>query len=416
MLKAANLANFTLGIDMLSEIASLPKGAARDAVNVDFDSSGGFRSRDGFTLALALPGAHSLWGSADGTFGLLAQDDKLRRVIVQAGQPLTAVVLQGLTRSERMSYHEHGGEVFFTNSHQLGVITRTAARLLGLPVPPAPALARSIVGLLPAGRYSAAVSYVAPSGEESGLSELSDIELSAAGGLALSTQPVAGLRLRVYLTPLNGDILYQAAELPAGAGSAILGSYQPGKAADNQFLRPMPAGATVRAYNGRIVVAQGPTLTFSRPFRYGLTDPRHDFVQFSADVTMVEPVRAGLFVGLATGQVYFLAGGGPSDFGQALVSTTGVVPWASTVMPAAYLDEDLAKQAGGPVAVWLSKAGYVAGMPNGSVHDLQAERISLPGYPVSQTVAGLRQGIRQTLSIVESPTTAGQGLAVDPVI
>jgi hypothetical protein len=416
MLKPTNIGNFVRGIDMLSDITSLPRGAVRDGVNVDFDVAGGVRSRAGFAPALSLPGTHSLWGSADGSFGLVAQDDKLRRVIVQDGEPLSAIVLQGLTRSERMSYFEHGGAVFFTNGHQLGSITRTTAMLLGLPVPPAPALARTAVGVLPAGRYSAAVSYVAQSGEESGLSEMTDIELPAAGGLALGTQPVAGLGLRVYLTPLNGDVLYQAAELAAGAGSVILGSYQPGKAADNQFLRPMPAGATVRAHNGRIVVARGRTHTFSRPFRYALTDPRTDLVQFDADVVLVEPVRHGLFVGIATGQVYFLAGGGPSDFSQALVSVTPVVPWASTTMPATHLEPDLAKKAGAPVAVWLGRAGYVVGMPDGSVLDMQADRIALPASSSGLAVATVRQGIKQSLSIVESSATAGLGLAVDPEI
>jgi hypothetical protein len=55
-------------------------------------------------------------------------------------------------------------------------------------------------------------------------------------------------------------------------------------------------------------------------------------------------------------------------------------------------------------------------MPDGSVLDMQADRIALPASSSGLAVATVRQGIKQSLSIVESSATAGLGLAVDPEI
>lgn len=421
MLKTVPIADFKIGIDMLSDETSLPRGACRDAVNVDIDIYGNFRTRSGFTQLASMTGAHSLIGSRDGTFGFYAKDDKLLRVVVQNGGPLEAVVLAGLTPSERMSYFEYADQMFFTNGHQLGVVTRTQARLLGVADPIDFGVDPLNYGTLPAGMYDVAYSFVLPSGEESGLSQLQSVELVTSGGFEVLVPPVQAFntgaeKLRVYATTVNGDILYLAGEFSlrmSGAYEIVEAKFS--KQADNVQLHRMPAGSIVRAYNGRVVVARGNELWFSEPYRYGLTSRRHNFVSFNSEVVMVEPVKDGLYVGVLDGAVYFLAGGGPSEFEMFIASTNGPARYTSCLVQPAALPPKLADTTDSPAAVWLGAKGYSIGLPGGAVKDIQADRIELDASSGS-AVTYSNQGIRQVVSIVESTQTAGPGLAVDSVI
>lgn len=421
MLKTVNIADFKIGIDMLSDETSLPKGACRDAVNVDLDVAGNFRTRRGFTKISSLVDAHSLIGSRDGTFGFYAQAGQLKRMVVQNGTPMSATVLSGLTPSERMSYFEYADQMFFTNGFELGVVTRSAARLLGVQDPFSFGVDPLNYGTLPAGMYSVAYSFVLPSGEESGLSEVMPVELATPGGFEVIVAPVQAFatgaeKLRVYATTVNGDLLYLAGEFNlrmSGAYEIVEAKFT--KQADNVQLHRMPAGSIVRAYNGRVMTARGNELWFSEPYRYGLTSRRHNFVAFNSEIVMVEPVIDGIYVGVLDGAVYFLRGGGPGVFEMDIVSTNAPARYASCLVAPSRLPKRLAEVTDSPAAVWLGTMGYSIGLPGGAVKDVQADRIELEAA-LGSTLAFTNQGIKQALAVVESGTTAGPGLAVDSVI
>lgn len=416
----AQLASFPLGIDQLSDETSLPKGAARDMLNVDVDNDGGFATREGFTQVAALTDAHSLWGSRDGTFGLYVHGTLLKRLTAAGGTVSSVTALSGLTLAAAMSYFEHANEVFFSNGSQLGVVTRTGARLLGVADPGIPTVVAAAAGALPAGKYSLACSYVLASGEESGLSAQVDAELTGQGGftvtLPMGAAAAGAVAVRVYCTPANGDVMYQAAEVPVGLTSILLGSLDLTKVADTRHLRRMLPGSIVRVFNGRLITVRGDTLWFSEPYRYGLTSLRHNFVRFNSAVSMVEPVLGGVFVGTAEA-VYFLAGDGPKDFKQGLVSVNAPFGMSSTLVPGSALPKKLAEQGAAFAAMWLGPHGYSIGMPSGTVIDVQADRISLSSIGgTNRCVYLIKDGVKQVLSIVESSASAGPGSAVDSVI
>lgn len=418
MLKTAKLADFTLGIDQLSGETSLPPGTARDALNVDFDVYGNFRSRAGFTKLASFTGAHSLWASRDRSYALYAQDDQLKRMVLgDDGTPLSATVLTGLTRSKRMSFFEHADEVFFTNGAQLGMMTRSGCRLLGVTDPTGLTAAAITTGTMPAGKYSTAYSFIMPSGEESGLSPLVNLVLAVDGGIAISVPPISSgaQTVRLYCTPVNGDVLYQVAEFPFGLTSYSLTDPRPTKASDNIHLSRMPAGIIVRVFNGRVLVALGKTVVFSEPFRYGLTSQRHNYVNFNSAVVMIEPVDGGVYVGTQEA-VYFLAGDGPATFKQSLACTNAPTPFAGALVHGAVLPPDIAKTVDGLVAVWVGHLGYSIGLPSGLVHDVQAARISLPIYESAHSVVCVRDGIKQVITLMDAVHSTGQGSAVDSPI
>lgn len=414
-----NIADFVKGIDMLSDETSLPKGACRDAKDIDIDVYGNFRSRAGFTKVGDFPDAHSLWGSRDQSFGLFMNNRELRRLVVQNDAPASAVVLNMLTPSERASFFEYDDRVFFTNGYELGVVTRRAAWLLGVMDPPGMDLAALTFGTMAPGNYSLAYSFVMANGEESGLSEIKPITLLQQGGVEVLVPPVAtfssgAVKVRVYCTPQNGDVLYQVAEFyPRMSGMYDITDWSQGKQADNVQLHRMPAGDIVRVFNGRLMVSSGTVLRFSQPFRFGLTSRRHDFVQFESPIYFVEPVAGGVFVGVRDGAVYFLAGSGPNDFTMSVVSTNEPVRFASTLVPPRSLGAKLAEKLDSPCCIWLGTSGYSIGLPDGTVMDSQADRISLDEQGAAYTTTLLNRGIRQVVSVVESSASAGPGAAVD---
>ena len=417
MLKTISIAGLPLGIDNVSDETSIPDKAARDMRNVDINVAGNFRTRRGFTLLSAMNDAHSLWGARDQSFGLFVQGSSLRRLVVQNGQTLSAAVLTVMPGAP-MSYFEHADEVFFSNGVDLGVVTRSGARMLGIDVPRAPMLTVAAGGATPAGKYSVALSYVLASGEESGLSAIESCTLTSASTVTVALPSGVGVgaaRVRVYCTPVNGDVLYKVTELPIGLTSYVLGVLNTDKAADNQFLSRMKPGRIVRVYNGRLLAAQGDVLWFSEPFRYALTSVRHNFVRFNSAITMVEPVVGGVFVGTAEA-VYFLAGDGPHDFQQSVVSANTPVFGASTLVPASALPKKYADQSAHMAAVWLGRRGYSLGMAGGAVHDVQQDRLDLPQIEAGRTVFWTVDGVKQALSVVESPLSAGPGAAVDSTI
>lgn len=416
-MKNFEIGDATLGIDMLSDETSLPKGAMRDAVNVDIDVYGNWSRRKGARRLSTTSGAHSLWGSRDRTFGLYAQNDLLRKMAMVDGQPAVKTLLSGLWLSERMSFYEYADEVFFTNGHDLGVVNSAGARLLGVEDPAgAPGLTALQVGALAAGRYAVAYSYVDARGEESGLSPATFIELSANGGIRTALPFTLNAdKIRVYVTSTNGDIMYLNTTVPMGQGSVDLLDNTLSKAVDTQFKHRMPPGEIVRAYNGRLLVASGSVLTFSEPYRYGLTDRRHNFVHFQAPIRIVEPVVDGVYVGTSEA-VYFLAGGGPGQFQQSMVSTNVPVAHCSTTILPAMLEDDVERAGDSPVALWLGRVGYSLGMPGGAVKDVQSERIVLPVYDSGSIAAFTHDGMKQVVSITKPVQSGGFGGALDTAI
>lgn len=416
MLKTTSIASFPLGMDNLSDETSIPGTAARDLRNLDINTAGNFRTRRGFTLLTSMDDAHSLWSPRDQSFGLFVRGAVLHRLVVRDGQTYSAAV-SSVMPGRPMSYCEHADEVFFSNGVDLGVVTRTSVRRLGVDVPGAPTLTTVAGGPVPAGKYSLALSLVLPGGEESGLSDITSATLAQDSTVTVSIPSAGGMgtsTVRVYSTSTNGDVLYRVADLPVGLVSYTLSLLNIGKVADNQFLTRMKPGGIVRAYNGRLITARGDEVWFSEPFRYGLTSPRHNFLRFNARVTMVEPVVDGVYVSTQEA-VYFLRGDKPGAFTQSLVSANAAFG-TGTAVPIGALPKKYADQATGAAVVWLGARGYSLGMPGGTVHDVQQDRLLLPAATGVQGVYWTVDGIQQVISIVESPMPAGPGAAVDSTV
>lgn len=76
-----------------------------------------------------------------------------------------------------------------------------------------------------------------------------------------------------------------------------------------------PVGDLIRFFAGRVWISKGNTLWYSKPFAPNLFRLAVNYIPFPAKITMIAPVRAGLFVSTAN-KLYFMAGTNPKDMVQ----------------------------------------------------------------------------------------------------
>lgn len=388
------LGPWPLGIDNKSDITSLKADdrgrviALRDAVNVDIDRNGGVDRRSGPRLVLPLPGLHSLWTGARGTFAVAG--GQLYAITPQAARQLGA-----LNSDDPCSFDALNDATVVSNRTTLIEVRGDVVRPVALPRGAMPALAAAAAGGLSGGRYSVAVSYIRGD-QEGALSSAQLLVLADGQGIQLQgiQWPTGVDRLRVYRTELGGEVLYHCTDIPAGMPSYLVGNDQLGRVATTQFLAPMPPGDFVQLWRGRLLLARGRTLVFSEPLNYGLTSPRHGFVQFPSRITMVVGVQGGVYVGTRDG-VVFLRGAKPGEWSREEKTTEAPVPRCSAaidgdLLPASY------QLVGQLVATWLGPSGFVLGSADGQLIQPQADRLAVDGA-VAGTMAAHGRRITATL-------------------
>lgn len=391
----------SIGIDNVSPDYAVPHGAVRDAVNVVIDRAAGVDRRRGRSIALTGL-CHSLWTSEAGaTYGVrngVLCRFELSGTSVTYTQietaPSAPIAISGPAR-----FDEHNGLVVVCSRDGIYEIgDDDAARAASLPRPPAPGATASSSGGLYAGRYAVAVAWLR-SDEEGPLSPSSFVDVSEGGGITVSLpidDPVGATGIRIYRTGPNGDVLMRAQDAPASMASYALGVQDLGRAATNQFLEPMPGGDIVRHWRGRRLVANGRTVRASPPMRYGLTDPRTDWVQFPNRVDIMVGVEGGVYVGTSDG-IVFLEGSTPSEWKQVRKSARRALRGSDLLVRADLLGGEESSDRW--VAVWLAENGFVVGMPDGRLIEQQAKRIRLPD---SETAAGVAAAVVHDRQIIAS--------------
>jgi hypothetical protein len=169
--------------------------------------------------------------------------------------------------------------------------------------------------------------------------------------------------VNVFVSPVNGDALFLAERLPIGTTSTTL--YVPpeqGGRCMTLHMAPMPAGHIVRQHQGKLLVARGAAVFTSQPYAYGIYDPAEDFMQFPAEVTLLEPVGAGLFI--VADKTYFL----PNGSGAAIAE---VLPYGAPRGAAVQRGE------GGGI-YWMGDRGLVQATDDGQAKNVNDGVLTLP--------------------------------------
>lgn len=137
-------------------------------------------------------------------------------------------------------------------------------------------------------------------------------------------------------------------------------------------LAPLPAGSSIWAWNGRLLVTRGRVLYWSEPLHYGVYSQTRGRYQFGEPIVWIAPLASGVYVGLRN-YVVFLAGSDPNTFQRRTVGGRSA-PGASAVLDKRF------SGSGDEVAVWFTDVGFAVGKAGGAVEFPQADR--LKGLPL----------------------------------
>ncbi len=411
-MKTVPFPSIQLGVDMLSNETSIPKGAVRQAINVDLDRYGNFSRRTGYTRVVSGAGFHSVRTMWQKGWILLAQDATLKAI---SPSDYSMTTLYTLNSADPVDYCEHNGNVYFSNRTTAGYIPygSTVARQLGVPVPgTGPSLSTATTGSLVPGTYTLAYTFIDDLGEESGTSDYVKITLTTTGSIVASSLPThSGWKLRIYMSAPDGEELFLNSEFNAVTSMTQITTPTQLKHVGDKVLVPMEPGSHIRAHNGRLYTCKDNVITFSEPLRYGATNLSYNRIQLNDNITIFEPVLGGIYVGAGT-KVWFMEGGDPSKFTQKLVSNCRAIPNSSTLVPGEHFNPKVVDP-DYPVAVWLSTSGYVAGQADGKLVELQPDRVRIPGNQAGRSTFLIRNGMKQVLTPVNSTSAVAFGTAVD---
>lgn len=404
-----------MGVDVRSHETSLVSGAVRRAVNVDVDRDGHPARRTGYTKRLARSDMHSVWYAPQRGWTFVATGRTVNRL-----DPNTYALtpLLDLGSDAPVSYTEYNGNVYFTNRTAIGWLPSNSmtARRVGVPAPAtSPTLAPSASGKLLKGKYGVTIALVDDRGEEGPTAPLQTIELAADGGITLANLPVIdGWFVAIYLTTTDGEVLREAARIPAVFATYTVAEVSAGGTPGTFGSAPLPPGEFIAWQSGRLFTAIDSTLTFSEPLRPHLCDMAHNRIPFSGWISMVASVGSGLYIGDSRG-VWFLAGTDVDGSKLVYASHHRAVKGSAVIIQPGHLPEKLV-QADTPVALWLTSAGYMVGTPDGRVVELNSDRLLLPTGMTARSAFLTRGGRKQVVSTVNSAGTASSGTAADSVI
>jgi hypothetical protein len=263
-------------------------------------------------------------------------------------------------------------------------------------------------GSLAAGRYEVSVTALDAAGRESGASGAVGANVTNGGSLivTLPAAPLGTVRWRLYVTPPDGDVFYQQAELPASATTATVGNLTPSAKLETQWLHPLPPCQVLRYGHGRLFGLSNNVLVWSEPYRLGLMSPDNHIV-LGNEATLLEPVGdgtegAGLWVADHK-RTYFMAGADPENWQQQARYPHAAVPGTSCTVPGSYfgLETDA------PVAYWMARNGTPCiGLPGGQLIPVREDALALP-VDAERGATGLMlfDGIQQLLT-----TTVGSSV------
>lgn len=367
------------------------KPLLRSAVNVDVTNAGTLKRRRGTSRVMMGSDCHSLFSVPGAQAGYVVDFADLIYLTGAPGALARTVVRNDLSPGRRVSYAVHpDGSILYTNGVTIGRLRGAQALPLNVPAVASPFVSYSAAGSLPAGRYQVATALRdLVTGELGPASTPLAVSLTQAGRIDVTSPPApAGYELVIYMTPPNGSVLMEVATGTPAATFSVLPSF--GARCFTLMKRPLPPGAIVRYYNGRTLVAAGNVLFYSDVYSPLMT-PSEGYVVFPSTITLMEPCQAGVFVG--SDQTYWLAG----DLSDAAMNP--VLPYGAVSNTGAEVPNQNA-------CWWLSARGIVVGKPDGSVQNLQEERVVVPSFGSGASAFIERDGMKQMVAPAFSPSSS----------
>ena len=336
----------------------------RVVLNADVALSGDLIKRKGQTLFITKALSHSLWAGL--TCMLFVANGVLYRVV--QGTAVNVGTIAG--PKYPLSYEEIDGKVYYSNPYAQGIFDPVAgtSSTWGVPQPPGAMLLAGNGNLAP-GTYHITMTNVT-SGELSGSGPITEITLSATGGIQILNRPSGAI---VWATDADEGIFYRV-----GVTSQIVDipTVEP---LPTFLCSPPPYLENLCYAFGRMWGSSGSDVYYSEPFKPSLFKLASNKFSFDSNVTLIAKVPTGLFIGMSDRTV-FLAGAEPSQMVQSDAgagSVRGTLDYCNNL-------PDLGSVLGTPekgfvdVPVWLTTEGIVAGNGSGKLYNLTKNKIKMP--------------------------------------
>lgn len=316
----------------------------------------------------------------------------------ESGQEQASSICSGIIGG-RIAWAHFKGTVYFSDGNVCKKIVNGACENWGTPVPvTAPLLSGSSV--LGSGQVMACYSYLLDDGRESGTSP---VVISSSGRVLSQIQQPTDSRVaavRVYFTAPNDNVFYLAATILPGQPSVeITSNYVPGIEPETRGKFPPHPGQLICQHSGRIYIAAGNMVYFSDPnahdlFSFGETvpgNPEWAAWQFAEDITLLESVTGGIFVG-ANG-TFFIPGNDP--FNPTRMSRRDSRPELGAV-----------RRVKTGELIWKTKEeGFIKGSLDGQTERMNFDNVSMDksGTGVSAMGAIDLNGTQAVIAVPEQP-------------
>ena len=376
------------------------------AQNIDIDDSERITRRFGHGSAVVSGACKSLW--SDGKIAFAVQNETS---LIQILPSYTIKTLRAdLTSGLDMTYVPMAGRVYYSNGTENGVVDAGMSRTWGITPPTDQPVAAATGGVLPAGRYQFAVTYLRADGQESGTPRAGIIELTGMGGIALSSISVPSdtgvAHKAVYFSTCNGESLYRVGTVDAAVTVftyAMEASMQ--VPLMTQHLSPPPIGEFVGRVGARLFVAVGNELYPIETYAPELFDLRK-VKRFDSRITMLETVASrseGTWLGTEDA-VIWLRGDSPEKWEYDIKADYGVTPGALAYIEGETVGDGLGK--GESVAFFATARGFCLGLPNGSLENLTWDRYAYPVQDKGAAIVRRHRGMVQGLVTVRGTEQA----------
>lgn len=361
--------------------------------NIDIDETGKAYRRLG-TQLLVSGNCHSLW-SNNSTGAYVVVDGTLKQ-IDEAG------VLHAIksVAGRRVSYVAINNNAYWTDGLTTGILNKATNVKWGIVPPTQPSVSLTFGDLLE-GTYLITTVFVTSTGVESGAPACVAVYADANEALVLTNISVSNdpavTKVRVYVTPVNGEVPMQVAELANGVTTTTIRAMPTlGQALRTQFMGPPPAGQLVGYYNGRAYIASGNALYYSQPYEFGLFDLAYGYILFDSPIQTFAAVNDGIYIGTTLDTV-FISGNGPESFVRTVVS-----PYGTVLGTEYYVRNDILLEGNvqGMSPVWMSTKGLVLGADSGKITALTSEKYQLPPATEGASLMKIRSATPQFVTTI----------------
>ena len=324
--------DFTAGKNNIAKETSLPDKSLREALNVDIDNSGKVRQRNGYTKiysGINVSSIYKRYFCENGTLKYLNDDNTATDII------------SGL--SPTLNYVEFNNIIYVTDGFNNYKLSGINVYHLSIPTP-------TLVGSIPAdGDIQITYAY-----RDQLTGEIGGAPLALANSTSYNK---SGYDLIRYETTGDDGRLYT----------------DDGTLCETQFMEPLPGGQIIEYYKGRLYIAEGSTLWFSEPHRYGLTLRESNFFNFPERITICLSSDNGLFI--VADKTYFI--GFDKNETPIIKTVTQSKAVEGTGIKILATDLRLNEFNNSDIAYWFSDSGANIGLPNGKIINLSEDVLAV---------------------------------------